>query len=46
MKPGNVDMLRQALPYINKFKGKTFVIKIGGAPLFQDTAGHFIEHVV
>ncbi len=30
MKPGHVDMLRQALPYINKFKGKTFVIKIGG----------------
>ena len=30
MKPENVALLRQALPYINRFKGKTFVIKIGG----------------
>lgn len=30
MNPENVDLLRQALPFINKFKGKTFVIKIGG----------------
>lgn len=26
----NLNTLRQALPYINKFKGKTFVVKIGG----------------
>lgn len=30
MKPEHVNLLRQALPYINKFKGKTFVVKIGG----------------
>lgn len=30
MKAENVDLLRQALPYINKFKNKTFVVKIGG----------------
>ncbi len=30
MKPEHVDLLRQALPYINKFKNKTFVVKIGG----------------
>ena len=30
MNSGNVDFLRQALPFINKFKGKIFVIKIGG----------------
>lgn len=30
MKPEHVDLLRQALPYINKFKGKIFVVKIGG----------------
>lgn len=30
MNPENVDLLRQALPFINKFKGQTFVIKIGG----------------
>ena len=30
MKPEHVSLLRQALPCINKFKGKTFVIKIGG----------------
>jgi acetylglutamate kinase len=26
----HVDLLRQALPYINRFKNKVFVIKIGG----------------
>jgi len=30
VKPEHVDLLRQALPYINKFKNKTFVVKIGG----------------
>lgn len=30
MKPEHVALLRQALPYINRFKGKTFVVKIGG----------------
>ena len=30
MKPEHVDLLRQALPYINKFKGTTFIVKIGG----------------
>jgi acetylglutamate kinase len=29
MKPEDVDFLRKALPYINRFKGKTFVVKIG-----------------
>ena len=30
MKSEHVDLLRQALPYINRFKNKTFVIKLGG----------------
>lgn len=30
MEPKQLDTLRQALPYINRFKGKTFVVKIGG----------------
>jgi len=30
MNPEHLDLLRQALPYINRFKGKTFVVKIGG----------------
>jgi acetylglutamate kinase len=30
MKPEHVALLRQALPYINRFKGKVFVIKLGG----------------
>ncbi|HTF55912.1 MAG TPA: acetylglutamate kinase [Planctomycetota bacterium] len=30
MKAEHVDLLRQALPYINRFKNKVFVIKIGG----------------
>ena len=30
MKPEHLDLLLQALPFINKFKGKTFVVKIGG----------------
>ena len=30
MNPEHLDLLLQALPFINKFKGKTFVVKIGG----------------
>jgi len=30
MNPEHLSLLRQALPYINKFKGKTFVVKVGG----------------
>ncbi|HKS15816.1 MAG TPA: acetylglutamate kinase, partial [Planctomycetota bacterium] len=30
MRAEHVDLLRQALPYINRFKNKVFVIKIGG----------------
>lgn len=30
MKAEHVDLLRQALPYINRFKNKVFVVKIGG----------------
>ncbi len=46
MKPEHVDLLRQALPYINKFKGKVFVIKIGGDIAEQDSVLHsFCEEV-
>ena len=47
MKPGDLDTLREALPYINKFRGTTFVVKIGGeiadapetlAPFCQEAA--------
>ncbi len=46
MKPEHVDLLRQALPYINKFKGTTFVVKIGGN-VAEDEAGlhSFCEEV-
>lgn len=30
MNPQQLELLRQALPYINRFKGQTFVVKIGG----------------
>ena len=30
MNPEHLGLLRQALPYINRFKNKTFVVKIGG----------------
>jgi len=30
MKPETLDLLREALPYIQRFKGKTFVIKFSG----------------
>ena len=31
------DVLIEALPYIKKFRGKTFVIKYGGSILFEET---------
>jgi acetylglutamate kinase len=34
-----VAALRQAVPYIRLFKGKTFVVKVGGAALGGDSAG-------
>ena len=30
MNIGNLDLLREALPYIQRFKGKTFVVKFSG----------------
>ena len=30
MNTEHLDLLRQALPFINRFKNKTFVVKIGG----------------
>lgn len=46
MKPEHVDLLRQALPYINKFKGKIFVVKIGGDIAEQpDNLHSFSEEV-
>lgn len=38
MKPEQLELLRQALPYINRFKGQTFVVKIGG-DIAEDEAG-------
>lgn len=38
MNPEHLDTLRQALPYINRFKGKTFVVKVGG-DIAEDDAG-------
>jgi len=26
----DANVLREALPYINRFKGKTFIVKFGG----------------
>jgi acetylglutamate kinase len=46
MKPEHVDLLRQALPYINKFKNQTFVVKIGGDIAEQPANLHsFCEEV-
>jgi acetylglutamate kinase len=46
MNPEHVDLLRQALPYINKFKGKTFVVKIGGEIADHEPTLHvFCEEV-
>jgi acetylglutamate kinase len=42
----DVGLLRQALPYINTFKGKTFVLKIGGDIAEHDPVLHgFCEEV-
>ena len=32
MRTARLDLLREALPYIQRFKGKTFVIKFSGIP--------------
>jgi acetylglutamate kinase len=46
MNPENLNTLRQALPYINKFKGKTFVVKIGGEIADDEATLHsFCEEV-
>jgi acetylglutamate kinase len=46
MKPEHVDLLRQALPYINRFKNKTFVIKLGGDIAEEDaTRLSFCEEI-
>lgn len=42
----NLGLLRQALPYINKFKNKTFVVKIGGEIADDEAILHsFCEEV-
>lgn len=42
-----VDMLMEALPYIKKFNGKTFVIKLGGSIMKNETAQKaFIKDIV
>ena len=46
MKPEDLDLLRQALPHINRFKGKTFVVKIGGEIADNEALLHsFCEEV-
>ncbi len=46
MKAENVELLRQALPYINRFKNKTFVVKLGGAIADEEkTLWPFCEEV-
>jgi acetylglutamate kinase len=46
VRPEDVGLLRQALPYINRFKGKIFVIKIGGDIAEKDEVLHgFCEEV-
>ena len=46
MNPQHVDLLRQALPYINRFKNKTFVVKIGGEIADDEKTLHsFCEEV-
>jgi acetylglutamate kinase len=46
MNPEHLDLLRQALPFINKFKNKTFVVKIGGEIADQEATLHsFCEEV-
>jgi acetylglutamate kinase len=46
MNPEHVNLLRQALPFINKFKNKTFVVKIGGEIADDEKTLHsFCEEV-
>jgi acetylglutamate kinase len=41
-----VAALRQAVPYIRMFKGKTFVLKVGGAALGEDAAARKVVEQV
>ncbi len=46
MNPEHLGLLRQALPYINRFKNKTFVVKIGGEIAdTEETLHSFCEEV-
>jgi len=46
MNPEHLGLLRQALPFINKFKNKTFVVKIGGEIADSEATLHsFCEEV-
>ena len=46
MNTEHLGLLRQALPYINKFKNKTFVVKIGGEIADSEATLHsFCEEV-
>ena len=46
MNPENLNLLRQALPFINRFKNKIFVVKIGGEIADSDATLHsFCEEV-
>jgi len=46
MNPEHLNLLRQALPFINRFKNKTFVVKIGGEIADTDQTLHsFCEEV-
>jgi acetylglutamate kinase len=46
MNPEHVDLLRTALPFINRFKNKTFVVKIGGEIADDEATLHrFCEEV-
>lgn len=46
MNPEHLNLLRQALPFINRFKNKTFVVKIGGEIADSDQTLHsFCEEV-
>ncbi|HLY11789.1 MAG TPA: acetylglutamate kinase [Planctomycetota bacterium] len=46
MNPEHLNILRQALPFINRFKNKTFVVKIGGEIAdSEETLHSFCEEV-
>jgi acetylglutamate kinase len=46
MRPEDLGVLRQSLPYINRFKNKTFVVKIGGEVADDEKTLHaFCEEV-